>query len=1078
MKKTAIFLNLLFIFISATHSQTDNYVETVLKSNQGHSDAITDFALSTNNKFLATSSEDKSIIIWDFKIEKEIKTLLGHTNKVSCIDISSDNNLIASGETGKEQDQKYVVKIWDIQSGKEIKTIKADVGKIKMVKFINDNKSLIVGGSFEIKYFDIETGSLMKDYIGNKDENLNITISNNRKFIAINTSNKILIWDINKREILKTIENTATNFTSIQLDFSGNNIVAGCQDNTIRIYNTISGEQIKEIANHRYPIISVALDNVNKYIASSDSKSEAFKILDFTNGEELKNIDAHKGRVGIIKFSTNNNYLLTSGSWDKTIKVWDINTGELQKTFTGIEKYIYQEAYIDSNKYFAVGKNGNRAYINYMTKFIDNKEYKDADGGLSCITLSPDKKFIAYGTSKNSSSIISAITGKNLHEFKNQKNWIRQVRFSYDNTMLAVSSYQQLKIYDTKTGTELLSIDQKFEVPYYIAFSKNSKQISVGLRNAAIIFDVKTGAELKKFKFKNLIHSIDFSNNGQYIAFGEGDDSKEGKFSAYIFNIETGKLEKTLKEHTQQITNVKFNNNDKILATSGNRVIKLWDTETEKELTTINAHDRWINDIEFNANNTQLISTSQDGTIKIWDLKTNKLLLTEIGLKDSQNWISYTPDGRFNGTEAGIKSFYFVKDLEIIPLENMYEQYFTPKLTADIVAQENDTTINILKISDLPDVAITKPSNQEPMFRGAIETLLSTSEKTTELSTEITDMGGGIDEIRVYQNNKLIITNKININNKGEKITKNYTIDLSKGLNTIEIAAYNNQGTKKSKIVGVEYTGNEFSTPNLYVFSIGINTYKKPSYNLNYALADATAFTQELTKNSNTIFKNTEIVTLTNEKACKDSILATFEKIAEKTQQNDVFVFYYAGHGSMSPAQTDSKSEFYLIPWEITNLYSNEMLKNSGISASKLREISEQIKAEKQLFVLDACQSGGAIEQLASRGSEEEKAISQLAHSTGTYFITASGSQQLAGEFGELGHGVFTYAILEAFKNNTILTDNKLTVKELTYYVEDQVPILSEKYKGNPQYPTSYGFGQDFPLIFINNKWARYKKSV
>jgi hypothetical protein len=44
--------------------------------------------------------------------------------------------------------------------------------------------------------------------------------------------------------------------------------------------------------------------------------------------------------------------------------------------------------------------------------------------------------------------------------------------------------------------------------------------------------------------------------------------------------------------------------------------------------------------------------------------------------------------------------------------------------------------------------------------------------------------------------------------------------------------------------------------------------------------------------------------------------------------------------------------------------------------------------------------------------------------------------------------------------------DNRITVSELKVYVEDRVPELAEKYRGSPQYPTSYGFGQDFPIVF------------
>jgi len=66
-----------------------------------------------------------------------------------------------------------------------------------------------------------------------------------------------------------------------------------------------------------------------------------------------------------------------------------------------------------------------------------------------------------------------------------------------------------------------------------------------------------------------------------------------------------------------------------------------------------------------------------------------------------------------------------------------------------------------------------------------------------------------------------------------------------------------------------------------------------------------------------------------------------------------------------------------------------------------------------------------------------------------------------------LGHGVFTYAVLEGLKGNASSNDKKVTVKELSFYVEEKVPELSEKYKGSVQYPVSFGFGQDFPVVIV-----------
>jgi uncharacterized caspase-like protein len=101
---------------------------------------------------------------------------------------------------------------------------------------------------------------------------------------------------------------------------------------------------------------------------------------------------------------------------------------------------------------------------------------------------------------------------------------------------------------------------------------------------------------------------------------------------------------------------------------------------------------------------------------------------------------------------------------------------------------------------------------------------------------------------------------------------------------------------------------------------------------------------------------------------------------------------------------------------------------------------------------------------VAQRGAAEEKAIAQLARSTGTHWLTAAGSEQFASEFSQLGHGVFTYVLLQDLSGAADTGDGKITVKELDAYLQEQAPELTQKYKGTPQYPVSFGFGQDFPV--------------
>jgi uncharacterized caspase-like protein len=164
----------------------------------------------------------------------------------------------------------------------------------------------------------------------------------------------------------------------------------------------------------------------------------------------------------------------------------------------------------------------------------------------------------------------------------------------------------------------------------------------------------------------------------------------------------------------------------------------------------------------------------------------------------------------------------------------------------------------------------------------------------------------------------------------------------------------------------------------------------------------------------------------------------------------------------------NDNKEFFLVPSDVTQLYGNDAaLAQKGFSATLLQQWSREIKAQKQLFILDACQSAGALTKVAGiRGAAEEKAIAQLARSTGTQWLTASGSEQFASEFEQLGHGSFTYCILQAL-SGAANTGKQLTVKQLDAYLQLTVPEVTAKYKGTPQYPASFSYGNDFPIFIF-----------
>ena len=158
---------------------------------------------------------------------------------------------------------------------------------------------------------------------------------------------------------------------------------------------------------------------------------------------------------------------------------------------------------------------------------------------------------------------------------------------------------------------------------------------------------------------------------------------------------------------------------------------------------------------------------------------------------------------------------------------------------------------------------------------------------------------------------------------------------------------------------------------------------------------------------------------------------------------------------------------FYFIPTNSVRLYEEESLKRTAIYAGELTNYFKNIRALKQVILIDACHSGGSTALLATRGAGEEKALAQLSRSAGVHVMAAAGSDQTATEYTQLGHGLFTYLVMEALKGKAdgAPADNKVTVYELKSFIDDQVPEYSLRFRNVPQYPNTFSLGHDFPIV-------------
>lgn len=1075
-KITFVIVGILWSLLEASSQQQN--IETVIQT--GHYATVRTVAFSPDGRFAATGSADKTIKLWEMEHGREIRSYLGNTGVVWVLTFSPDGKFLAS------VDASYNLSIWDVETSVKTRTIEVPDDDIFSCVFSPDNKYIITGTeNNHAIMWDIMTGKEVRRFKPEKTDIImekgfeyptakTVEISADRKKLLTGSNDHTaFLFDINTGVQVKKFKND--NWSCVSCEISAHfspdcrKIVFGYLD-SVYICDAETGKILLTMEEKDNNYENAIYSPDGKYIASFEYGTGY--IWNAQTGKLITTIENPRDIMD-IRFSTDNNYVLTGGE-DRIAKLYKIPSGKQVMTLKGYlsemseiileDNYMYWVAFMNEiklspdGKYLAIGKTGNNARLMDFETGRLVQTYRGHENIVISLDFSPDGKYLATGSLDGTTKIWEVESGRmfrtlpegtsNLPDFS--------IDFSPDGNNILVGSWDGLvRIWDIESGKAIQAIRAHDDAaPYTVQFSHNGLYIlSGGLNSTLKIFEFDTGSEVKE-----LIGHTDVVSSIRRLPDGKHMVSVSWDGRVKIWDVSTGMQVKRFIAHNARVQAVDVDPTGKYLVTgSDDNTAKLWDLEESKLIRTFTGHAGTVSSVNISPNGKFLITGSHDGTIKSWDLNTGKELLTYIFIGEN-DWLVKTKEGYFDASEGAKKSIFFVKGTQIYNIDQFFEEFYRPGLLNEVYRSGGSlkTKTNLLKRleeSPPPSVEIMSPIDGDTARSSKIPLLV-----------KLINNGGGIQEIRIQNNGKGLPVDNSELQRIGmdrNSLARTFDINLVPGENKILVSGYSfGRIESQPDTIILFYKGPE-RVINCYLVSIGINEYRNPALDLNYARADAESFSKIIQDRSSGLFKKVEIHQLFDTEATKNNILSLMDELSGIIKPEDVLLFYYAGHGSMI------ENKFFFIPTESVSLYQEDKLNQESIYAGLIQEKLKNIPALKQIVILDACQSGASTEILAQRGASEEKALAQLSRGSGVHVLAAAGSEQFAAEVSELGHGVFTYIILDALQGSAdgAPKDGNVTIYELKAYLNDQVPELTEKYKGTPQWPYTFSIGNDFPIV-------------
>jgi WD40 repeat protein len=1032
----------------------------------GHSDLIQSIAFSLYGKNAVSASGDKTIKLWDITTGQQIRTFIGHTDYVSSVAFAPDGQHVLSGSKDE------TVRLWDVSTGKEVRTFgkslfssKSHGAWVFSVAFSPDGRWAISGsggGDSTVKIWEVKSGKEISKF--NDDYFV--------RFVAFSPDGKYFLYGgtslaLRSTETGKLIWKRAPkknptgffgyNFGSITITPDGRYVLALQKlesisegfDTSISVFDMASGNEIGAFKGDTMYIQSIAISPDGKNIISCSGAViggyyYSLKLWDIDKRQEKYEFKMPSSLVSSVAISTDGRFLLSGNYFDKSLTLWDLLEGKELRTFKGHTKEVYS------------------------------------------VAISPDGNYVASGSFDHTVNVWDKETGDKKATFSGHTDKVKSVAFSPDSQkVVSGADDRTIRIWNIDRGTEAKTITwqsaEEYDGIISVTFSPDGRYILSHSYKEKTLWDAFSGQQIKSLGPDMLSNAV-FSPDGKFTL------TKVGDGQIKMMSIVDNETIMIFNGQEEVGISVAFSPNGRYVL-SGNRdgILKLWDTTTGEELRQLKGHLGAIHNVSFTPDGKYATSGSMDSTTRLWNIANGKEIAKFIHFNNNE-WIVITPEGYYNSSLNGHKNLNIRMGMNVYGIDQFYDVFYRPDIVMAKLKDEDIKPLITLTIDD----AIKNPP---PEVNFSSIPSDSTTSKV-KVCYQAKNIGGGIGEVRLFHNGKLIqsdgyyrdvakspITGKIQLASLDSKTIREdmrsiaikskteFSPIVSKakrdlyenclevqavpGENEVSVTAFNKDNTVQSYMKTTSFKANiEAEEPHLYILIVGIDKYNDQNINLKYAVKDAGNIKEKLISQSATLYKpeNIHTIILTDKEATKANIQKNIADLSKNINPTDGFILFVAGHGVLL------QNQYFML----TNDFNGTISDNSMISSNEIVEASTQIKSLSQLFIFDTCHAGG-VDYIVS-GLYDAR-MSVLAKKMGLHIYASANDKQTAMD-GYKGNGLFTYTLLDGLNNNKDAdknNDGKVSVVGLGGYSKKMTTDISKKI-GHSQTPLIINFGKDYPI--------------
>jgi WD40 repeat protein/tRNA A-37 threonylcarbamoyl transferase component Bud32 len=433
-------------------------------------------ALSTDGKWIATGSNEKTAKLWNAVDGQLVRTFPVHRTEVTAIALSPDGKWLFTGEASGR------CNVWKTASGEPAWSQLQHSRKITAAAFTPDGTRVLTASiDNSVGQWDVAKGQeLPKLVLKHKSPVSSLALVGGNHAITVCEEEKpknagaeakpipkLYRWNIETAQLIEATEFTGGLLSFVAVAPGGQRALAiSTNDRVGHLWDLSAKREIFSPNGMNQPFLSVRESGGILWAAafSPDGKqlvsvggAEA-RLWDAATGQLKQTFNRH-GAVASARYSPDGKRIVT-GSWDNSAKIWNVATAlaesKLINKHTG---YVNSAVYSSDGRYLLTASDDGTAWLWDAATGEAIRDFRGHTDRVARAVFSPDGKQVLTASGDKTARLWETASGKELRQYTAHTEGLLWAEFSRDGTRIVTTAKDnQAKIWNTETGELVLTL--------------------------------------------------------------------------------------------------------------------------------------------------------------------------------------------------------------------------------------------------------------------------------------------------------------------------------------------------------------------------------------------------------------------------------------------------------------------------------------------------------------------------------------------------------------------------------------------------------------------------------------------